>query len=74
MSSKLIRTHCKLQPDAEALLKAAMKKLSLSARAYDRILKVARTIADLDQKPQVLSEHIAEAIQYRSLDRDGWMG
>ena len=74
MSSKLIRTHCKLQPDAEALLKAAMKKLSLSARAYDRILKVARTIADLDQKPQVLSDHIAEAIQYRSLDREGWMG
>jgi magnesium chelatase family protein len=74
MSSKLIRTHCKLQPDAEALLKAAMKKLSLSARAYDRILKVARTIADLDQKPQVLSDHIVEAIQYRSLDREGWMG
>ena len=74
MSSKLIRTHCKLQPDAEALLKAAMKKLSLSDRAYDRILKAARTIADLDQKPQVLSDHIAEAIQYRSLDREGWMG
>ena len=74
MSSKLIRTHCKLQPDAEVLLKAGMKKLSLSARAYDRILKVARTIADLDQKPKVLSDHIAEAIQYRSLDREGWMG
>ena len=74
MSSKLIRTHCKLQPEAEALLEAAMKKLSLSARAYDRILKVARTIADLDQKPQVLSDHFAEAIQYRSLDREGWMG
>ena len=73
MSSKLIRTHCKLQPEAEALLEAAMKKLSLSARAYDRILKVARTIADLDQKPQLLSDHIAEAIQYWSLDREGWM-
>ena len=74
MSSKLIRTHCKLQPDAEVLLKAAMKKLSLSARAYYRILKVARTIADLDQKSQVLSDYIAEAIQYRSLNREGWMG
>ena len=74
MSSKLIRTHCKLQPEAEALLEAEMKKLFLSALAYDRILKVARTIADLDQKPQLLSDHIAEAIQYRSLDREGWMG
>ena len=73
MSSKLIRTHCKLQPETEALLEAATKKLSLSARAYDRILKVARTIADLDQKSQLLSDHIAEAIQYRSLDREGWM-
>lgn len=74
MSSKLIRTHCKLQPEAEALLEAEMKKLFLSAPAYDRILKVARTIADLDQKSQLLSDHIAEAIQYRSLDREGWMG
>ncbi len=74
MSSKLIRTYFKLQSEAEALLKAAMKKLSSSARAYDRILKGARTIADLDQKSQVLSDHIAEAIQYRSLNREGWMG
>ena len=74
MTSKLIRSYCKLKPDAEELLKAAMKKLSLSARAYDRILKVARTIADLEQQPHVLSNHIAEAIQYRSLDREGWMG
>jgi len=74
MSSKQIRQFCLLDNHSKELPKSAMERLNLSARAYDRILKVGRTIADLGAEPQILSRHIAEAIQYRSLDREGWLG
>jgi magnesium chelatase family protein len=74
MSSKLLKEICVISQVSANLLKAAMEKLNLSARAYDRILKVSRTIADLSQCADVKPEHIAEAIQYRSLDREGWAG
>jgi magnesium chelatase family protein len=74
MNVKQIRTFCKLSEESKNLLKNAMEKLNLSARAYDRILKVARTIADLANSTEILPDHIAEAIQYRSLDREGWLG
>lgn len=74
MNTKHIRKFCVLDETSKQLLKTAMERLNLSARAYDRILKVARTIADLEQVPDLSSAHIAEAIQYRSLDRDGWLG
>ncbi|MDA3953826.1 MAG: YifB family Mg chelatase-like AAA ATPase [Bacteroidales bacterium] len=72
MSSKLIREHCEIDSSGKTLLKKAMEKLGLSARAYDRILKVSRTIADLEGKENIQAYHLAEAIQYRSLDRSGW--
>ena len=74
MGVRQIRTFCQLDEKSKALLKTAMERLNLSARAYDRILKVARTIADLDEEKNIIEHHIAEAIQYRSLDREGWLG
>lgn len=74
MNVKHIRKYCALNDQSKQLIKTAMEKLNLSARAYDRILKVSRTIADLANSENIAPEHIAEAIQYRSLDRDGWLG
>lgn len=74
MTSKQLREVCVISQAGQTLLKAAMDKLNLSARAYDRILKVSRTIADLAASTDIKVEHLAEAIQYRSLDREGWAG
>ena len=74
MNVKQIRKHCVLSEESKQLLKTAMEKLNLSARAYDRILKVSRTIADLDKQENIQPNHIAEAIQYRSLDHESWLG
>lgn len=72
MSPRQIRTHCELSPDCEHLLERAMTQQGLTARAHDRILKVSRTIADLEGAAAIESKHIAEAIQYRTLDRTFW--
>jgi magnesium chelatase family protein len=72
MSSCQIRAHCELSADCERLLERAMTQQGLSARAHDRILKVSRTIADLETVPAIEPKHIAEAIQYRTLDRTYW--
>ena len=74
MSSKMLKEICIINTVGQNLLKTAMERLNLSARAYDRILKVSRTIADLSQSEDIKPEHLAEAIQYRSLDREGWAG
>ncbi len=72
MESKQIRTYCKIEAEAQDLLRIAITQLGLSARAYDRILKLSRTIADLEAKPDITAPHVSEAIQYRSLDRSFW--
>jgi len=74
MTSKLLKEICVINTVGQNLLKTAMEKLNLSARAYDRILKVSRTIADLSQSEEIKPEFLAEAIQYRNLDREGWAG
>lgn len=74
MDSKLLKQLCVIDDTGNKLLQTAMNRLKLSARAYDRILKVARTIADLDASESIRTEHLAEAIQYRSLDRENWAG
>jgi magnesium chelatase family protein len=74
MDSKLLKEHCAIDEAGKRLLATAMERLKLSARAYDRILKVARTIADLSDSASIESQHLAEAIQYRSLDRENWAG
>jgi magnesium chelatase family protein len=74
MSSQTVKDVCQINDAGKALLKTAMERLGLSARAYDRILRVSRTIADLAGSDEIKIEHLAEAIQYRSLDREGWAG
>lgn len=74
MTKQMLNEHCEVSAAGQTLLKRAMERLGLSARAYDRILKVSRTIADLSASPNIKPEHLAEAIQFRSLDRDNWAG
>jgi magnesium chelatase family protein len=72
MSPRLIRKYCAIDSASKALLENAITRLGLSARAYDRILKVSRTLADLEGKEAIESQHVSEAIQYRTLDRNFW--
>jgi magnesium chelatase family protein len=72
MTPRQIRKHCRLDAPAESLLKSAMEEMGLSAAAHDKILRVARTIADLDKSAEISSNHLNEAINYRTLDRNYW--
>ena len=72
MTPRLIRAFCRIDSESELMLERAMSRLGLSARAYDRILKVSRTIADLEDSENIQSPHVAEAVHYRSLDRTYW--
>jgi magnesium chelatase family protein len=72
MNSKMLRTYCELDEEGEGMLRTAMQELNFSARAYDRILKVSRTIADLEGAEKIAPDHIGEAIQHRTLDRNSW--
>ncbi|HYT49139.1 MAG TPA: hypothetical protein VEL78_02030, partial [Pyrinomonadaceae bacterium] len=72
MTPRLIRKYCRIDSESETMLERAMARLGLSARAYDRILKVSRTIADLEDSDVIRSDHVAEAVHYRSLDRTYW--
>ena len=74
MPSNKVKEICQITTAGATLLKTAMQKLNLSARAYDRILKVSRTIADLASSDEIKTEHLAEAIHYRSLDKENWGG
>jgi magnesium chelatase family protein len=74
MTQNDLNEFCKIDEAGTQILKVAMDRMGLSARAYDRILKVARTIADIENQETILPNHLAEAIQFRSLDREGWAG
>ena len=73
MTTRLLKQHCTLNQDSQELIRVAMNELNLSARAYDRILKVSRTIADLDGVAEISEQHVSEAIQYRTFDRTLWV-
>ena len=73
MGPRQIKAHCKLSEDSQELIRVAMTELNLSARAYDRILKVSRTVADLAQSESITADHVSEAIQYRTFDRTLWV-